>query len=1719
MALDFSSLPDQPKQKGSSFLNFDLLPDKKKEESIIPADRIPKTESGGLNLDLLPDKPQKGFGQRVQELAQTAGTGISKITKRFNSGGSAPVPPMTPEEQMQTAALGTRDLAQPLKPEPTIGPLRSGETLTPPVPGEEEQAELQRNIKLIRQYPYNYETGVSMPFESLMRGVLPLRQKELLPPDLETAYPWQNLAGQITGLLPAGAATKGVGLSFAGLKALDKVKLLNTTARFMGARAAQTGAAMGLKETSDQIAKAISGEKLSAGEAAGEIGKATAFGAGLGALGGIPKALVRIPSEMAYGYGTATMQGADTFHAGLNSLLFGAFGLFNRANLTNKQMMEYMTGFRRAVVDQADALGYDKEKAAEFSEKAIQHIYVKATEKGVTPTIGDFQKIAKGIEKGAKVEFPEAPGVLPGKTAPTPAPAGVLEAPRGPLPTGQPVSPVVPQKPIVAQLESQKSPIPGEVKAPVPAPAPVEKPRSLIDDIRGMEAYQRKGVEGITGEKETIVTGYVPPCQRDIGWMDNQEKQYAELERSHTSEIPESETVSPGAPSGATAASKGPYPEVITVREGTAELPFKFGGLEKVKAMEMPEIVKLAKHISQKVPTLKKFPSSYGMFYSNLGNIKLHPVIFKDPTVSARVLAHEIGHLTDWIPDKTLKRGNLIGRVTSSVTQFLAHTFKEDEKLDRKGLRNAAFKKFLLDNKLTMGDWITKKEVRAKHKGELAKATKEAIDDAIKTGGFLVDKELRDELEALTQYWKPFDEEQNPGYTAYRLSGEELYADFVSVILNAPLEAKTRAPKFYQAFFEHLSKKPSVANAFMDLQDLIQGADEDLLKVRKNDSTKMWADAETVLKAKMQERELAKKSMFDRIKQVALEKNTALLKGTEAAKKAGVVIAPADDPSRLIETYFRSADVARGEMRDFDQKVYEPLLKDGFSWADDFATYLYFDRIVGLTEEEAKAEYQSLVDAFGADHADKFERWVKDRKELANPLGHNPKTAEKQIEFMKKEMGDEIFKKLEVHAQAFRDWYKTIVKIYMSNIFTPEQFALATSDVKYAPFRATSYLKEYVSAGMMGQVGTLGDVANPATAMVMKAISMISSGRKNDIRMKIGNTISGNAQFFGKVQPAKITSYPGVFHVAPAPEPFLKPVIWRQNGKWRGLYLDEWIADSFENDDQATLRMIGETIDWILLNKLWRPIYTTFNLTWSLFTNPIRDFLSYVRYAPKGYKNTIPQALKAYWKAKGPVFRALKGEHDPLIAEMEKNAALSISFDYLLNEGRGKEDTEIERVYSKYLGAGEKSKGFWIKRQMVGMLNGIARIGSFFDALPKVAGWQKFENLPPAERTHVINNYIATPNRYRRGGAYFLYNSVWIFSNMNIQGLRRSLEIARDPKTRAGFWWRTIQLGVLPKILMWLAGLGAFGAAVKQNMDSATDYDKTNWNVIPIGWMDSQGNFYGITDPDRPFNSEAMYLRFPQEESMRMIGGLFYRMLQLDKDTSSYFQSLFQFTGGQLPGLSTGITTPYNWALFAQGQIPKDGFRGWDILTEDEMKAGGWDALEPMVRWTINQSGLVRLDIMDRAKESPIQKTTLSVLPVLQSMVRITNYGQVEKGMELVKGKQAEEARARLERKDQIKEAVRSGKSKEEFRYEFPAKERSTVEKAFEKLAIRKEKDPVKTALSRMTSNKQKIVFLRTPFVKNRFENDDKYYEYLYQLKQDGLISDEIISGAAGGAD
>ena len=1638
-------------------------------------------------------------------------------------------------------------------------------------PATEEENEMmkrRRDVSLARQYPTDY-TGGSIPFDAFM-GV------ERTPGTRE-AYPVEAFVGDITRLFGASRAAAGVAPVVARSAVFDK---LPNVARFIGARAAHTGAAFGLKKTADELMNYVFQDRKDLSESAKEIASDVAFGAGIGAVGAIPKFAVRLPSEIAYGFTYAKMQGADNLSAGVNGALFGLFGLLNRENYSDAMIKEAMTGFKKAVVDRAIDLGHPEEKARQFAEVASKKVEQEVKARGGEVSIKDLQDLAKGISEGGKIVFNEQGVPATTTTAePSARPQVKIEGPvegakpsevtpiQKPTTPAEPVEKIlksiavpvsainkinpetgfsigtmeerdargkslraflklgdiierdktileqdergeyVPKKVTdrgVVSIESGRRFVKGKIaggfdssargleadtgmpftleegdrvlraeattpadtteplkpitaepdgfvaetpKPEAPAKLPAGKKlvqfeqmdkdsiNALIGDIQEMEARRRVGIEDVHGEEKTIVTGHVPeylknqgvtkagdlpilnkvlkgepltPKQHErvlklinlhieelerqlgkpieelkaeldatenakarafadeaeppqeaeggllpegaergavegpggSGELTNEdlaksgvtESNYESFLKKHPSEITEAQYVAakqikyhkekggilsikeaqnlyrsyldqvefpfgeeaptprqaesrellgqakapetalrakapqkespltefkqalseekqpelfekvpsgagfaapakkeikisfkptkPGSslhsiindagknigqigftvkngeafielldidgkfrtqgygraavkkilnrpdvdivtgqsankisdqfwealgaeptgqgdfvitkkkeppqkrivklriqksgatysllrvehegrgvveaqgfktkseaikfaeeqsnnpslkakfeivgepPSGtAFAASSKPVtpgrtaggkeegwqPKVLP-QEKIAKYPPQLGGMEYVRALEMPELVRLAKQISGNTPqVVRKTGEAYGRFIGrpgSKGNIKLIAELFKDPDLAAGVLAHEIGHNIDWLPDETLKRGNVIGRAISHVGKFMNKTFGPDL--------------FDPDHPTALNA-----------------------------------KELRKELEALTVWWHPFEPVKGSSFTKYRFSSKELYAEFLSVLLNAPAKAQEIAPKFYNAFFEHLDKKPDVHQAFFELQEIL-GEPSKVLKQREEDIVKMFEKSRATFENILNQKTAAKKSLRFLLRYHFVDRHAGVLDARNKAAK-GKLINPEDDPKYLLEENSMIGSFVKSHLDELDV-IYQELRRSDIDFDKDFGQYIFLKRVMA------------------------------DRAELANPLGQTPETAARQLESMKERLGTERFATLEGFVTRAREWFKGINDLLKEDILTPEQIETVEGNNEYAPFRVTKYLKEYASAKFAHQIGTLNEIENPGASMVLKGVAMLRLYKRNQIEKKIGNFLVDT----GNGESATVKIFDKQVHIEP--KEGLEPIKWREGGKWKAANVDPYIADSFKYDDSGVVQSIGEVFQKILLNNaLFRPVYITFNLGFQSF-NLLRDFQRYWKNTPG---LTFVQAIKNYSKAFPHAVARIKGTFDPLIQEMERESALNITMNDMIM-GKEKEDTEIDALLSKYGMRTADKKPNPILRPLIKIMDGIKFAGDVIETIPKVAGRLALEDMNPTERAYYI---------------------------------------------------------------------------------------------------------------------------------------------------------------------------------------------------------------------------------------------------------------------------------------------------------------------------------------------------------------------------------------------
>lgn len=1177
----------------------------------------------------------------------------------------------------------------------------------------------------------------------------------------------------------------------------------------------------------------------------------------------------------------------------------------------------------------------------------------------------------------------------------------------------------------------------------------------------------------------------------------------------------------------------------------------KLGGLEYITALEAPELLKLAKTLSNSDVRLNRLMEAFGKFWHMDGVrawIELNRKTFKEPEILQGILAHEIGHLIDWLPDETLNRGNVLGRMASlkNYRRTLlprekggpsALTPKDRARIRREAERIAQDKKFgqgnifdeakesrgdpanVFDPDMIIGIWnqfnqtnipenlITYvKKLGAAEKKSIVKAAFEAKKNGQKvtieeiqvaneeykkdpTTVFEIYKDLlkkeielrrlfeleviREEMKNLTRWWHPFDEASQTDpisgaqsdYIKYRFSSRELYADFISVLLNAPAKVKEIAPKTYEAFFNYLDEKSDVFDALLKIQSFVQGGNDELFRVREKDIREMFEGGEEAFRARQLRYEEAKKSMWFRIKNAFWDKNTALLDARKLIEKKKGKIDPFVDPKNILE----KRDFVAGVVRSYIEKiqpVYDEIMAKGLKF--DVSAYMFAKRVMG------------------------------DRAELANPLGQNAKTAEAQLDYMKR-TNPSRYADVERIVGQIQDWLKNEIVPVMKDVYTPEQIARASEPSIYAPFRVVDFMKDYVASGMMSQEGTLRDIGDTLTALVMKSASMVSAAARNDVKMRLGSFILQHPEMFNPT-PARITQYPGVFKIQEAPDKTLGTISWRQGGKWNAYHVDSWIAEVFNGENNGLASQTG-FLYTLSGAALARPLWLVYNINFQL-RNLFRDIQRTWTANPN---MTFGAILKAYVKAYPHAVKKVRGEYDDLINEMYREGVLGFTLnDMYLNEGGT--DTELEKFLEKYGTVEQKQsklRNIPVLKQIAKVLDAVQFAGDVIETLPKVAGWTALDNknIPEPERAYIVRNLIGTPN-YRRGGSLKgIYNPILIFSNIKKEGIRGMIELAgnSDPKVRNQYYRKVSTIAVTSALWLWLMQMGLWGRddeereKFKQMARKATDYDKTNYMIF----------FLGVNE-----KGEARYIRIPMDENIKLVHGITWKILDNMKNPEAMGQELLKFVTKEL-SLQLGplFNVAGGWLEFMQGRSPRDDYRGYDVVGKDQMAVGGMDAFAPMLLWTANQTGLTAFNVVEMGKERGIGKTIQAITPGVSAFYRETDYGEQQIYQKAAKLALKEEAAARIDLKDSAKKYVREGENPDMSGMD--REEKKKFDKYADKFEAKASQIPLSRALASAGSNAQKVEMIKAAY--ETFDDGRELVGYLTQALNQGLISADLL--------
>ena len=1073
--------------------------------------------------------------------------------------------------------------------------------------------------------------------------------------------------------------------------------------------------------------------------------------------------------------------------------------------------------------------------------------------------------------------------------------------------------------------------------------------------------------------------------------------------------------------SGNVMGSVGEYSDTKSYRKTISSFPH----------VEMPELLKLAKELNNNKVYVKALRSYRGAFYPLSSKIVINPGVFKNPEEATKVLAHELGHLVDFLPQGTMKRGGILGRILS-LKSFLKQSFGDEN-------------------------------------------------------GTIKAKEIRNELWNLSNIWRPIPDNATESFLKYRKQSTELYADAISVLFNDPDLLYEVAPKFYKAFFQYLDRKPRVKQAFFDTWELINKGEEALLSERQKTIYEMFKKGEDVFQIKRNEKKENSYNFMLKLKTELVDRNQIMIDKVRKAQKEGKIVSDDVNPVYFLEEYNYLSGVVKNFVETKVQPILNNLQENGISWED-----------------------------FGA--ALMLERAINERGEMANPGGFDPKTAEKQLDYIKKGLGQEKADILMEQIKNFRDSTQKIIgKAGRAGLYKPELMEQMKANKSYATFQVIDYLEDYIPASIKRQVGTFSDIANPATSTIMKMISVIRATEVNNTKRSIIDFLTTNEP--ENVKKAD-TRYNGRFHEPiKSKEPGEALFTMLSGGEVVGYYVDPYIADIFENNSMATNKFFLLPALRFVNTKISRPLLIQYNPGFMAF-NFIRDFWRFWKNIPD---ITFVEAYKQYKSAVKPSIKRAWGEFDPLISEMEGKKILGATYNEMVS---GQEDTDkqIEYIIKKSgITQGTPVKRSKMLETTMKILEFLDNIGQTIETLPKVAGYTYMKDtniFSEREAASFIRTSVGSPDFFRKGAGYAWTNEVFLFSNAIKEAIRADVNIMKNPKTRTGYWTKTASTTFAPKLIMIAAAVGLLGEPLKELFKNISEYDKTNYICVPFG-IDKNG--------------KTMYLRIPQDETSRFLGGLLWKGVTASNNETGAMTDLaqlFSYTGGQLPSISPVLDTAVATGQFLAGKNPYDFFRGRSIVPDREFEAGGMEAFKPFALWAMQNMGanvLLNFDVVEKSPTSQSFGEKLLQLPVVSNVVgrfiKISDYGQIEKARAINSRVNKENSQRLIKWEKAVNTAVKeykSGKSSVARRTQIenelvtnllgsnPDKRQANyIRSKFNKTVLQGFSDTKTRAVLAASTNNAKIEVLKT------YKKDmslKEFRAFLQELSNGGVISDTVYN-------
>lgn len=1012
---------------------------------------------------------------------------------------------------------------------------------------------------------------------------------------------------------------------------------------------------------------------------------------------------------------------------------------------------------------------------------------------------------------------------------------------------------------------------------------------------------------------------------------------------------------------------------------------------------------------------LRRYPGARGAFYPDPGDpqIGLNPNLGKDYQQFARTLAHEIGHLIDFLPDRSMSKGNILGRI-AAIPGYLKSTIDAQPTdpsraltpADRAKIRRAAEKRVgtrpSKDNAADLAAW----------QNEVSIVYAEMIVNEMEARNLIGQERIMEELRLVSAWWRPWDRTSaSPSYVKYRDSSPELYADAMSVLLNSPGSLQERAPTFFDAMLSYMDAKPDFQAAYNEIQDLLGEGTEALYQIRKQDIELDYAAYEDRAKKAEEAKKEPVLSFFSDLARIFVDRAAPLLTGERARARGERPSSPERNLEMLIQEFNHSDNVNRTLLMDISADVDQPLREAGVS-SEQAGMYLQMVRIAdgdrGGMQEKAR---ETIMDLMGEESWDaareayiqlgeeevhdlEGETFDPDLLALAddgilNPKGYTPTEAREQLDGLRDELGAETFAELEMRMKLFRDLlFQSVEEAVRLGVYSEKVFQESILPVKdtYAPFSVVDHFYGRVPPGVRRQVGTLKGIGNPYTAGILKTMALNRLNEYQKVKLGILDVLQtdfplqlGDEQRIDRhhrEKPAGKGKANLIYHV---------------DGKLRYREVDQYVADVLERVDLGSLQRISDLLSGSY--GFFHPLYVSLSLGWQA-RNLYRDL-------KRTYKNLatahagkptyaqavealldIPRLVSAYKEVRGDAWANAKRRDSQRIREMLDDRALGRAFhSFEANDGA----LTHERLLQRYGIMEPEHSGFRGFLETFPLTRGIQELGIFQETWSKAAAYKLLgdQGITGRERAFLVRNFVGTPDSTVRGMASDLVNGLYMYSNVILAGLRADAKVASNPTTASGYWFRSFLMDFLPKAGMAAAAAGAFGEELKEWLDRIPSYDIEKYIIMPVNPYTvgalgagtgalfggaagaAVGGLAGAgigaiigSETTAPSGAQkSVYLRIPHDDANRIIAGAVWAKMMEDRPYSWGHAS--ELVAGEFPGVNPAIDIPIKWGQVFANRNPYDSFRQRNVVPRTEWEAGGVERYKEVVRWTAQQLGVI----------------------------------------------------------------------------------------------------------------------------------------------------------------